>query len=321
MNANWRTRVLPALRLGCALGLMLWLLQRLRLQDLAVLTPAAWQPGWLGLAVLLGGLSVLAWAARWGCFLRVYCLRVRFAERLKLTFYADFFNLYFLGPLGADGVRLLLLERALPGRRGAILGSLLLDHIGGLFGGVLIHAGFRHQALTPAGVLAAADRLLPLLAGATFLGLGVIMEPRLQALLLRLPGLRGLAQRCAPVFAGHFRHLWLLAGFAASWAGTACSYAAYWAAARAVAADVTLVQILGTLPLVDFAASLPVTVSGLGVRENLLVEWLGAASATGPARALAVSLLGFAAIGLWGGLGGLGWLLRRRAPAAVQTTA
>ena len=70
---------------------------------------------------------------------------------------------------------------------------------------------------------------------------------------------------------------------------------------------------LGLMPAVDFAASLPVSVSGLGVREGLLVEWLP----IGSVQALALSLLGFAAIGLWGLIGGLWLLFDRRCHGAA----
>jgi hypothetical protein len=113
------------------------------------------------------------------------------------------------------------------------------------------------------------------------------------------------------MFAGTFRHPWLFTGFAVSTLSTASAFAAYWAAARAVGAPVELQQMLGIMPAVDLLASLPVTISGLGVRENLLIELLGPLPGCGPVRALAASLLGFAAIGLWGLVGGV-WLLFSR---------
>ena len=65
------------------------------------------------------------------------------------------------------------------------------------------------------------------------------------------------------------------------------------------------------MPVVDVVAALPLTVSGLGVRENLFVELLGAKLTIGMQGALMVSLLGFAANGLWGLIGGV-WLALHR---------
>ncbi|MEQ1752292.1 MAG: lysylphosphatidylglycerol synthase domain-containing protein, partial [Prosthecobacter sp.] len=127
------------LRLLCAVGLLWWVMRRLRMEEIAAFEWSAVDLRWLLLAFVLGGLSLLGWAGRWWWFLRVYGVQARFGELLRLTMFADFFNLYFLGPLGADGVRLLHLARFFPERRGAIVGSLLLDHIGGLFGGMALY--------------------------------------------------------------------------------------------------------------------------------------------------------------------------------------
>lgn len=306
------------LRTSLALGLLVWVIRRLQWEEIAGFDWAGISLGWLGLAFLLGGLSLLGWAGRWWWFVRVYGLRVPFRELLRLTMFADFFNLYFLGPLGADGVRLLHLARSYPERRGAIVGSLVLDHVGGLFGGFILYACFVSASGLPVAITSMLDKALPFVALVTFLGLGVIMEPPVQRLFGQIPGLWRIAAWMSPLFAGTFRHPWLFSGFAVSTLSTASAFAAYWAAARAVGADLDLTQMLGLMPAVDLVASLPISISGLGVREGLLVEWLGSQPDCGPVRALSASLLGFAAIGLWGLIGGL-WLLFSKRQEAVVT--
>lgn len=306
------------LRIALAIGLLAWVLRRLQWEEIAHFDWAGISFGWLGIAFLFGGLSLLGWAGRWWWFVRVYGLYVPFRELLRLTMFADFFNLYFLGPLGADGVRLLHLARSYPARRGAIVGSLVLDHVGGLFGGFILYACFVADSGLPAAVTSVVDKALPFVVLVTFLGLGVIMEPQVQRLFGRIPGLRRIATRMSPLFTGTFRHPWLFSGFAVSTLSTACAFAAYWASARAVGADLGLPQMIGLMPAVDFVASLPISISGLGVREGLLIEWLGSQPGCGPVRALGASLLGFAAIGLWGLIGGL-WLLFSKRHEAEAT--
>lgn len=300
-------RAFLLLRALLAVALLAWVLHRLRWEDMAAFSWRSLRAEWLVLAFILGGVSVLGWAGRWWWFLRVYGVQARYRELLRLTLFADFFNLYFLGPLGADGIRLLLLRRSFPTRQGAIFGSLLLDHIGGLMGGAILYALFSRRSGLPQTVLSSADAALAVVIGACFLGLGVIMEPWLQRLLGNIPGLKRLSAWVAPAYAGTFRHPWLFAGFAVSAAGTASAYAAFWAAARALGVDLLPEQMLGLMPVVDALASLPVSLSGLGIREGLLVEWLGAQPGVGSPQALGVSLLGFAALGLWGLIGGI-WL-------------
>lgn len=301
------SRVLLLLRAVLAVGLMVWVLRRLRWEEMSDMSWEALRGEWLALAFVLGGLSVLGWAWRWWWFLRIYNVNARFGEILRLTLFADFFNLYFLGPLGADGIRLLLLGRSFPEWRGAIFGSLILDHMGGLMGGFILYALFSRQSGLSETVLTSADVVLGIVALVCFLGLGVIMEPWLQRLLGRIPGLRRLSAWASPVFAGAFRQPWMIAGFFVSAAGTACAYAAYWAAAQALGAAVSPEKMLGLMPVVDAIASLPISLSGIGIREGLLVEWLGSQPGLGAGKALGASLLGFAALGLWGLLGGL-WL-------------
>jgi uncharacterized membrane protein YbhN (UPF0104 family) len=300
--------LLHLLRILCAAGLLWWVMHRLRLEEIVAFPWSSVDLRWLLLAFALGGLSLLGWAGRWWWFLRVYDVRAGFGDLLRLTLFADFFNLYFLGPLGADGVRLLGLTRHFPERRGTIVGSLLLDHLGGLFGGVALYWVFSRSGALPSGIVAVADKAVVMVATVCFLGLGVILEPVLQRMIARLPGLRRISAWMSPMFAGAFRQPWAASGFVVSVLSTACAFAAFWAAARSIGVPVSLPRMLGLMPAVDLVASLPVSVSGLGVRENLIVEWLGSQPDCGRVRALAASLLGFAAIGIWGLIGGL-WML------------
>jgi uncharacterized membrane protein YbhN (UPF0104 family) len=304
-------RLLLLVRCIAAIALLAWVLKRLRWEEIARFEWQQIDPAWLGLAFLFGGISLLGWAGRWWWFLRVYDLRVPFPKLLRLSFFADFFNLYFLGPIGADGLRLLHLSRDHPDRRGAILGSLVLDHVGGLFGGLALYALYSRSSILSESIASIADKVLLFVFIVTFLGLGVLMEPPVQRLIAHIPGLGRLAQWMSPMFAGSFRHPWLISGLAVSTLSTASAFAAYWAAARAVGVQIELPQMLGIMPAVDLLASLPITISGLGVRENLLIDLLGPLPGCGPVHALAASLLGFAAIGLWGLVGGV-WLLFSR---------
>ncbi|MCX6855963.1 MAG: lysylphosphatidylglycerol synthase transmembrane domain-containing protein [Verrucomicrobia bacterium] len=307
-------RLTHCLRILCALGLMIWVVKQLHLEEWQAFPWTKLDLRWLALAFLMGGLSILGWAARWWWFLRVYEIKVGFGELLRLTFFADFFNLYFLGPLGADGVRLLHLSQRFPHQRGAILGSLILDHVGGLLGGVVLYYSFAKNGAVPENVVLVVDRVLPWLVILTILGLGVIMEPPIQRMICRMRGLSQLSSWISPMYAGTFRHPWLFSGFAVSVLSTACAYSAYWSAARCVGVRLDLSFFLGVMPAVDFAASVPVSVSGLGIREGLLMQLLPLENVD----SLALSLLGFAAIGVWGLAGGL-WLLVWRRKCQMVT--
>jgi hypothetical protein len=181
-------------------------------------------------------------------------------------------------------------------------------------GGVVLYYCFAKNGAVPENVVLVVDRVLPWLVILTILGLGVIMEPPIQRMIGRMRGLSQLSSWISPIYAGTFRHPWLFSGFAVSVLSTACAYSAYWSAAQCVGAKLDLSFFLGVMPAVDFAASMPVSVSGLGIREGLLMQWLPLENVD----SLALSLLGFAAIGVWGLIGGL-WLLVWRRKSQMVT--
>ncbi len=326
MSSPVRRRFFLILRLLCSLALLVWVWQRTRLGQAGDLSWHIVNPSWLVVAIALGALSVLGWAVRWLLFLRVYEIRPKWADIFRLTLFADFFNLYFLGPLGADGIRLLLLSRKFPTRKGAIVGSIAMDHVGGLFGGAIFYFLYtRRSTLFQPPWNETADLVIAGIVALTFLGLGIVMEPWLQDVIRKIPGLGRLMRPVEPVYAGRHRHPWLFAGIGVSWISLGCVYASYWAAAQALGEALSLNQVLAVMPVVDMVASLPITISGLGVRENLFVEFIHSLTGMAPASALAVSLLGFVALGLWGLVGGI-WLAIHRhhqaptAPASPPST-
>lgn len=321
MIAACRRHLFLLLRILCAAGLMLWVLHKVRLGgggERFSWAEVDWR--WLVLAVAFGGFCVVGWACRWRFFLRVYDLHIGFREGLRLTLFAEFFNLYFLGPLGADGMRLLALSRRFPKRKRAILGSLFMDHTGGLLGGALFYWLFTHSAdLITAAEMRVADIAIGALLGATFMGLNVIMAPGLQRFIQGIPILRWSVKPLMPFYTTERRYPWLLGGYGMSILSTGCAYAAYWAAAKGMGCGVSLPKMLGVMPVGDILASLPISVSGLGIRENVVIELLGRQEGIGASKALAISLLGFAGLGLWGAVGGVWLMLARRQGGRAET--
>jgi glycosyltransferase 2 family protein len=135
-----RRHIMLLLRVACAGLLMWWALRRAELADLRDLPLWSLHIGWFTFAMLLGGLSVLGWALRFRVFLKIAGIDLSLWKTIRLTMFADFFNLYFLGPLGADGIRMLLLNQKYPGKKGPIFQAILIDHASGLLGGALLYA-------------------------------------------------------------------------------------------------------------------------------------------------------------------------------------
>ena len=264
--------------------------------------------GWFLAACVCGGLVVLGWALRWWFILRAHGLEVAFPLVAKWTLQADFFNFFFLGPIGADGFRWVALKRSLGERANAssVFGTVYLDHIIGLLRGVILFVFVSWpQRYALAGTILSATAW-------TMFAMTVLI-------------LGGIFASWDPIFRKHVREKkWFaridflmvpfdrlrrgpklhLAGLTVSLASSLLLYAAFILSARALGSGLTWDLILPVLPMAEFASAVPVSVSGVGVRENLMVAFLGQAG-------LAMSLAGFAANAMWGLIGGL-WLLFSR---------
>lgn len=311
-----RRHVMLLLRLGCGGGLLWWALQRAEFSSISTLKLSDIHIGWLLLAIAFGGLSVLGWAVRWRTFVQINNIKMSLAESLRLTLFADFFNFYFLGPLGGDGVRALFLHKKNPNRKMAIAHSILMDHAVGLVSGAILYALFTrpqsewitsNSSIVPSLALHATDIFLGVMGVLTLSALLAICTPPLWNHLDSKPFIRWIIHPLRPfLFLRPHRNAIIGAHFV-SILSLISGYLAYFFAGHAVGHAVPLMNILTIMPMVDAISALPITISGLGVRENLFVELLGGSMAGGASAAVIVSLAGFAVTGVWGLIGGI-WL-------------
>jgi uncharacterized membrane protein YbhN (UPF0104 family) len=94
----------------------------------------------------------------------------------------------------------------------------------------------------------------------------------------------------------------------------------YWQAGLAVGVNLPLLAWINFVPVVLAANILPVTIAGLGVREYLVVLFLGVANGIGEAQAMAASLVVFGLMVVASACGGLVFLVYRprKAPAGAS---
>jgi len=304
------------LRLVIGVGLLWWALRKAEVVDLQNLTLENLHLGWLLLAVVFGGLAVLGWAVRWRIFVQISGMNLSLRESMRLTLFADFFNFYFLGPLGADGIRAVFLNKRFPNRKIKIAHSIIMDHAVGLMAGTLLYAVFtrpqsrwitENNSLVPEIALYTTDLILGILGFLTLSGFAAICIPAIWNHLNSKPFLRPMIAPLKPFAYLQPHRLQVCKAQLISIGSILCGYGAYWCAGHAVTQPVSAMQILAIMPMVDAIAALPITISGLGIRENLFVELLGSHLSAGAQAAVTVSLVGFAATGIWGLIGGI-WL-------------
>jgi uncharacterized membrane protein YbhN (UPF0104 family) len=134
------------------------------------------------------------------------------------------------------------------------------------------------------------------------------LAARLGRRLFQRPALRKFVEACDAL-----RRAWKqsLLALAHSLLMFACHFGLFYCGLRAVGGDAPIAEFLAAMPLIDAAAGLPVSISGLGVRETTFEILVGGLTGLAAPVAVAASLAGWLFTVAWGLLGGL-WFVARR---------
>jgi uncharacterized protein (TIRG00374 family) len=264
-------------------------------------------------AVLLFALSNLLGTAQWHLLLRVQQIPISFGQSLLVYHVGVFFNNVLLGNIGGDAMRIYDIRR-LSGQASGGVAATAMDRFVGLFSTCTL-------ALIAYLVLPEVHDLASVLAP-IWLGLLVVMGAGVS----RRAGLycEGLARRFLPArladiagslrqSMGAYRHQYglLLGIWGLSLAVQLCRVLVYWAAGLAVGMEIPLGYYVCFQPIAAIIAALPISVGGLGVRENVVVKLFGSVGAAAN-LSFAMSLLGYLAGILASLLGGVAFIFRRQ---------
>jgi uncharacterized membrane protein YbhN (UPF0104 family) len=303
-DARPRQRRVFFIRLGIGLALLVFLVFRLDFDEVSIAGPR-WQA--LGVAVVSACmlLAQLVSAARWRLIFGQGAPSTAYLFRLYLI--GNFFSLFLPSSIGGDTVRTVAAARA-TGRGATTVSSVVADRLAGVMAlvfylvigamltpeltghvrnsltleasPVMIALAFAGLLAAAAGAALVAPRIRPMLGKASAVFTDLAREPgRLMAVLVLALVVQGL--------------------YVAAW----------FALGQILGLRIPPASYLFTVPVVSLVAMLPVTLSGLGVREGawlILLGPFGVASAD----AVAFSLLFFAAFTVVGGIGGLLFALR-----------
>ncbi len=317
MSPKRRQLLFNLARLALSVGLLWWIIRGAGLKPLAAAAGRA-DLRLYGLAVALVFASMLVRALRWQALLDAAGARVPFGRTLYLYFVGSFFNTFLPTGFGGDVVRVLEIGPGATSQQAA--GTALVDRLTGfivLFVLALAALPFGYRLL-PAGTAL----FIALLAAGVLAGSLLLFEGRLLRLATaKLPRSLSLAGDA-----------WIGKTYAVI---TACgrrgvALALFWSlwfnllmivqnvlVARALGVSVSAWVFFLFVPVTTAALLVPISISGLGVREGLYVTLFGQLGVE-PAAAVALSLATYA-LDVWTGLaGGLLYLgagllgLRRR---------
>jgi uncharacterized protein (TIRG00374 family) len=287
--------------------------------------------GWLLAALAASVFSPMAAVVRWRSLLHVQKIYLSWFRVLQFYMVGAFFNLFLLGSTGGDAVKIfyLLREPATQGKRTGAVFAVIMDRVIGLLAliimaSVLVGIRYRWLTTTPrsAALLASFGFIMVGAVIMVVLTLAVMKLNLIDKLPARMPGRTKIIELAAAFQV--YAHAWraTLGGIAVSFVGHGSFFFTNYFAARAVKADVSLLDISVIMPIVNTIVSLPISVSGVGVRENLFKNLLGDLCGVGADKAVPISVIGFLCSTIFFGLmGGVFYFFFRSsagAPANVE---
>ena len=284
---------------------------------------------WTSAGLASYGVSVWLGALRWQVLLRGQGQSVPDREVLKVTVVSNFFNITSLGAVGGDAYRILALLRRPDTQRLPIVVSVVLDHLLGLVGLALLFLSCRmvfddRIATLGPEVKAILNGFEMFMAGSLFFVIlsAISFTPHLYnwgekqwPRMLGYPPLKSFANACDAL-----RRDWrgsILASVL-SVLMFASHFLCFYCAIYAVGGQAPLLEVMAAMPIVDTAAGLPISVSGLGVREKTFETLIHGLTGLPEATAVSASLVGWLMSVVWGLLGGL-LFLKGGMPAAQPT--
>jgi glycosyltransferase 2 family protein len=279
-------------------------------------------PGWLALSVGLMGCTIFVGMVRWRLVLHAHGLPLSIGRATTISLVAHFFNSFLLGSTGGDLLKAYYAARLTHHKKTEAVVTVFADRLIGLFSmllfatimlGVNLNLIQRHRPLTLAGLLVGLMLLTcGMLLALSFWGGLSRPWPRARAWLRNLPKgelLERSLEACR-VLGQKPRLLIRMMGLSMV-LNTLCVLQVL-ALARGMDLEIPVLVLFVVVPVVICIAALPITPSGLGLRENLFVLLLAHPVLQVPAtEALSLSLLAYAGSVSWSLVGGVVYLSLR----------
>lgn len=301
---KWLPIVLQSL---VSLAFLVWIFGKPGLREQALKVLANSQPGWLLAGFLVAGSGCFVGVIRWGIFLRLLGIHLRGWELLRLSFIGLFFNNFLVGAIGGDAVKVVWLGAKGHSKTRALL-SVLMDRMSGLaplvvcsLAFILLRLGWLMQSPVVAGVIKFVFAFLAgmvILLAISFVGIKYRGPDRM--LPQAFPGREQLKE---------FTDAYML--FLTAWRQTLLAsllsavilighFLTFYCSARAFGVNIPVMDFFAFMPAVDIISALPISLGGLGVREQLFVTLLGDLCKVPEAQAVSISLAGALLSIVWG---------------------
>ena len=307
-----RRLALPA-RIALTFAIGGWVYSRVDWHGLGQSVEAA-SASELAVAMALQVVAAFVAAQRWRLLLRAGGIVVSLWSALRLSLIGLFFSLFMLGSTGGDALRFTEALRHAPGRKAALLLSLVQDRAFGLGSLLLLLSG-----LFAAGYRGrTADEAMRAVIGIVFIGAVAFAASGLVLALAKTAsaGVAGLASNRAwgLVVSGYPGPL-SLPVLGLSLLNHALNMASACFVAWALGISLPACSVSVIFGVAAILLSLPITIAGIGVRDGSLIWLFGTFGmhASGLALAFSFCLLGINCF--WAAMGGFAFYLPRQEAA------
>jgi hypothetical protein len=310
--------LLPILQALITVSLLYWIFRKpeTRADMMRALQTADYL--WLLPGILSVGAACLLQTERWRLLMKVQGISLGWMRTLRVYFIGLFFNLFLLGATGGDVVKIFYAMRETASKKSAAFLSVLVDRMMGLLALV---------AVTVVLCFLRFDQLMtkPALMGSLALIMGVMVGAVVGGFIVdrfhlahRLPKWLPLHARIvefAQAFSVYARDGRVMAlTFGLSIPAHLFNFLAYYFAARAFGAfsgPSGLLDVFSVLPIINTIAALPISLSGVGVREQLFYDMFNSLFGTSESLAVMISITGFMMTVFWALVGGVVYLFYR----------
>lgn len=309
--------LLTALQIAVTIGLLWWVFhdpERRSEMLAAAMLANVW---WLGAGILVFFFCTIVATARWKILLAVQDINMTWLRTWQLFMIGMFFNLFMLGSTGGDVVKMFLTMREASNNKAAALLSVFMDRVIGMLALIFLSVAFlyfRYDLLNHAeGSSTLLNLLLWLMAAALLIIVGMFTVSALGWVhyLPQWTPLRGriveISAACHMYAKGWRLTIW---AFLISFPLFGMFFTTFYCAARAFTDQLGIVDIFSVMPIVAVITAIPISVSGIGLRESLFVSLLAPFGVTAAVATL-ISVTGFLINTLGSLAGGLVFLFYR----------
>ncbi len=285
----------------------------------------------LVLSLVCMGMTILLGLLRWRMVLRVHGLDLSFWRTTEISLVAHFFNSFLLGSTGGDLLKAYYAARETHHKKTEAVMTVLVDRLVGLLAMLLFACV---MMLPNFGLLARHGRLAALswiiVAMMAACG-GVVVLSFWGGLSRRVPGARSwfkrlpkgeLLERALEACRQFGRERFFLTRMLAiSMVLNVFCVLQIMVLAWGLHVHIAALALFVIVPVIVCISALPITPSGIGVRENLYVLMLAVPEINvDPTKALSISLLAYAGSLAWSLVGGVVYVTRRDRDHLVQVT-